>query len=134
LFFAMSIVIDVTCQYCELAFEVECENPSGLDQMDSQRIACPRCGADNARALPGDIIEIWKPGERLANPDEASFLWPTRCPNAHDVLLPFRPSTLRESLANGTLTFYCIRCNTTWAPSPGEEGTLNSKLAGGRPS
>lgn len=130
----MTTVIDVTCQHCELAFEVECEGSSGLGQVNVRALACPRCGAANDRELPGDVVEIWKPGERLANPDEASFLWPTRCPNGHDALLQFRPSTLRESLAAGTLRFYCIRCNTTWVPSHGEEGTLTSKLAGERPS
>jgi hypothetical protein len=130
----MSVVIDVTCRHCELGFEVECEGSSGLGQMNAQPIACPRCGADNARVLPGDVVEIWRPGERLANPDEASFLWPTRCPNAHDVLLQFRPSTTRELLAGGALRFYCVRCNTTWAPSPEDEATLTTKLAGGRPS
>jgi hypothetical protein len=130
----MAIVIDVTCQHCKLAFEVECEGSSGLGQMDSQAIACPRCGADNARMLPGDVVEIWKPGERLANPDEASFLWPVRCPNVHDLLLQFRPSSLRESLTDGTLRFYCIRCNTTWVPTNAEVETLTVKLAGERPS
>jgi hypothetical protein len=130
----MTLVIDVSCRHCELAFEVECEGSSGFGQMNVLPIACPRCGADNARALPGDVVEIWKPGERLANPEEASFLWPTRCPNDHEVLQQFRPSTLRESLADGTLKFYCIRCNTTWAPSRADEGALTSRLAGGRPS
>ncbi len=123
-------IIDVTCRHCELAFEVECE-ASG--QMSAETVACPRCGAANEAMLPGEVVEIWRPGERLANPDEASFLWPTRCPNGHDALLQFRTSTLRESLADGTLRFYCIRCNTTWLPSPAEEGPLTAKLAGGRP-
>ena len=127
-------IIDVACQHCELAFEVECETSTGLGQMNEYAVACPRCGAQNKRPLPGDVVEIWKPGERLANPDEPSFLWPTRCPNGHETLLQFRPSTLRESLADGTLRFYCIRCNTTWAPSHADEGALTTHLAGRRPS
>jgi hypothetical protein len=130
----MTVVIDVTCRHCDLAFEVECEGSSRSEPMSTRPIACPRCGADNARLLAGEVVEIWKPGERLADPDEASFLWPSRCPNAHDALLQFRPSTLRESLADGTLKFYCIRCNTTWLPSAAEIEALTTRLAGVRPS
>lgn len=127
-------IIDVTCRHCELGFEVECEASTALGEMSVQVVACPRCGAENDPVLPGEVGEIWKPGERLANPDEASFLWPTRCPNGHEALQQFRPSTLRESLADGTLKFYCIRCNTAWGPSRADEGALTTRLAGGRPS
>jgi hypothetical protein len=126
-------VIDITCRHCELAFEVECEGATGFSEENPCAVACPRCGAANQRVLPGEVIEIWQPGERLADPDEASFLWPTRCPNGHDALLQFRPSTLRATMADRALRFYCIRCNTNWTPSATDEAALVNKLAGGRP-
>jgi phage terminase large subunit GpA-like protein len=63
------VLIQVACGRCGREIEIECESPRGFAQSRFYAVDCPHCGCRIHPQLPGDILDVWRPGEREAQSD-----------------------------------------------------------------
>lgn len=57
------VVIPFACTHCRVRLEVDCQHTTGFSVMNSYRIDCPKCGNENDRQLPGEVLDVRVAGE-----------------------------------------------------------------------
>ncbi len=58
------VVIPITCGHCGQAIDVDCVHTSGFSVLKFYTLDCPACDKNTLHQLPGDILDVWKRGER----------------------------------------------------------------------
>lgn len=61
------VILKFTCPKCNKSMEVDCAYRQHPPQLNFYAVDCPHCHQITERALPGDIVDVFKSGEREPN-------------------------------------------------------------------
>lgn len=58
------VVVPLSCVHCGQPMEIDCLSPPGFGHLAFYAVDCPSCEHLSHPQLPGDIVDIWRVGER----------------------------------------------------------------------
>lgn len=61
---AKLVVVPIECHHCKNGIEIEYQVVLGFSCGSFYQIVCPHCGRSNHQDLPGEILAVFKEGDR----------------------------------------------------------------------